>query len=74
MDKKIFTQTFRHSFLQLYFKLTYQFVSKEFFIKSKTVTLNYNFSIAFIQINNVVHKLENFEPEPGEPSLEKLRA
>jgi hypothetical protein len=50
MDKKILTHTFRHSFLQLYCGLTYQFVSKECFIKSNTITLNYSLSIAFIQM------------------------
>jgi hypothetical protein len=50
MDKKILTQTFRHSFVQLYCELTYQFVFEECFIKSNTITLNYSLSIAFIQI------------------------
>jgi hypothetical protein len=45
MDNKLLTQTFRLSFLQLYYGLTYQFVSKECLIKSNTITLNYNFSI-----------------------------
>jgi hypothetical protein len=28
----------------------------------------------YFSISNVVHRLENSEPEPGEPRLEKLRA
>jgi hypothetical protein len=50
MDNKFLTQTLRHTFLQLYCGLSYQFVPKECFIKSNTITLNYNLSIAFIQI------------------------
>jgi hypothetical protein len=40
MDNKFLTQTFRHSFLQLYCRPAYQFVSKEFFfIKSNNIKL-----------------------------------
>jgi hypothetical protein len=49
MDK-ILTQTFRHSFLHLYCRLSYQFGSKGSFIKSNAITLNYNLSIVYKQI------------------------
>jgi hypothetical protein len=48
MSKK--NLTFKHSLFQLYCDPTYQFVSKNCFIKSNTMTLNYTFFIAFIQI------------------------
>ncbi len=35
---------------------------------------NITYSQTLLHINNVVHRLESSEPEPGEPRLEKLRA
>jgi hypothetical protein len=50
MYNKFLTQTFRHSFFELYCGLTYQFVFEECFIKSNTITSNYSLCIAFIEI------------------------
>jgi hypothetical protein len=60
MDKIFLIQNFRPYFLQLYCRLIYQFVSKEFLIKSNKITLNYSLSIAFIRIKNEVLNFYRF--------------
>lgn len=35
---------------------------------------NITYSQTLLHINNVVHRLESSEPEPGEPTLKNLKA